>query len=1013
MIAKPGEGHLLDRCLKSVFKYVHEIHITTQEKNTDIEKVCKKYKAEIHYRDWDFNFANQRNFSFQFATKDWILWLDTDDVFINPEKLRPVVKLTPEEANAIVVNYLYEQDKYGNRVVEQWRERIIRRDSGYKWVGAVHETLIDPNYSKIVKTKDFEIHHLPEDGTDKVSVRNLQILEKEIKKEKEEGKEVDPRLVYYLGVTYKSLEMYEEAYTILSKFVLMSGWDEQRFDAYLNMSDVGIALKNKDLAIDNALLAIKERPDFPDGYYQVGKAYYNFEIWDKTVGWIEMGLEKKDIQTDWIVVGRKPQALLHLAGSLTNLGRFDESTKILKKLVKLWPDQHGIKKQIKINKELQEQKDVTNAFFKIWNYNSKKDANLNTHLFESVPKEMKDNPAILQMKWDSEEPKKWENSIVIYCGGSFDEWSPAIVDKGIGGSEEAVIYLGKELTQLGWNVTVFNNCGNHKGIYDGVEYKNIWEFNPNDEYDVLVGWRTPGFYEREYTARKKYLWMHDVFPDDVWTPTVLRNLDKVIVLSKYHRSLWPSLPEEKVYYSRNGINIGYYNKKGTHKKHRLLYSSCPSRGLEILFDIWPEVKKEVPDAELHFFYGWGNWEKGNANYPNRIAWMHDMQRKSKQDGIFDHGRIGHKQLIDEMYNSDILAYPCITGDTLIDMPRDYSKYPMGVPIKKLVGKKNFLVWSHNEETGKFELKNATKVALTRKKANIIKVNWTDGTSLRCTPEHKLFTYKRGWVMAKDLEKNESVVALKKHMMIQVSAGSGKWPYEHRMIAEKVFGSIPKGHHIDHVDGNCLNNSQDNLQILSPEEHGKKTFTGRIKKQSEIEQQKAKYAEYIKSDKGKKQLSENGRKRSQKFWDSMNDIERQGFINRRNEARYNHKVESIEDAGNEDVYDMEVEDNHSFVAGGVVVHNCTFPEISCITLMHAQATGLTPVIIPYAATDETCQYGYKTKSKDPSDPNIREEYKNLLIKALREDFDREPMIGFAKNKFPWAGVAAEWSKLFKE
>src|SRR5262249_28640080 len=31
-------------------------------------------------------------------------------------------------------------------------------------------------------------------------------------------------------------------------------------------------------------------------------------------------------------------------------------------------------------------------------------------------------------------------------------------------------------------------------------------------------------------------------------------------------------------------------------------------------------------------------------------------------------------------------YACLTGDTLIDCPRDLSKYPDGIPIKNLVGK---------------------------------------------------------------------------------------------------------------------------------------------------------------------------------------------------------------------------------------------------------------------------------------------------------------------------------------
>jgi len=39
-------------------------------------------------------------------------------------------------------------------------------------------------------------------------------------------------------------------------------------------------------------------------------------------------------------------------------------------------------------------------------------------------------------------------------------------------------------------------------------------------------------------------------------------------------------------------------------KHWVIYTSSYDRGLEHLLKMWPDVKKAVPDAELHIFYGW-------------------------------------------------------------------------------------------------------------------------------------------------------------------------------------------------------------------------------------------------------------------------------------------------------------------------------------------------------------------------------------------------------------------------
>jgi hypothetical protein len=47
---------------------------------------------------------------------------------------------------------------------------------------------------------------------------------------------------------------------------------------------------------------------------------------------------------------------------------------------------------------------------------------------------------------------------------------------------------------------------------------------------------------------------------------------------------------------------------------------------------------------------------------------------------------------------------------------------------------------------------------------------------------------------------------------------GKTVYVHRLVYESVYGKIPRGCHIHHVDGNRLNNEISNLQLLTIAEH---------------------------------------------------------------------------------------------------------------------------------------------------------------------------------------------------
>jgi len=76
---------------------------------------------------------------------------------------------------------------------------------------------------------------------------------------------------------------------------------------------------------------------------------------------------------------------------------------------------------------------------------------------------------------------------------------------------------------------------------------------------------------------------------------------------------------------------------------------------------------------------------------------------------------------------------CLSGDTLIDCPRDLSKYQKGIPIKDLVGKE-FYTYSFDIADNRFCLKKATHVRKTGEKIPVYKV--TFGWNSHGTGEYK-------------------------------------------------------------------------------------------------------------------------------------------------------------------------------------------------------------------------------------------------------------------------------------
>jgi len=90
----------------------------------------------------------------------------------------------------------------------------------------------------------------------------------------------------------------------------------------------------------------------------------------------------------------------------------------------------------------------------------------------------------------------------------------------------------------------------------------------------------------------------------------------------------------------------------------MISTSSYDRGLIYTLKNWPRIIKEFPKAEFHIFYGWNLFDKFHHNNPERMSWKAKVVKLMEQDGIFEHGRVGHDELHKELATSDIFLYPC-------------------------------------------------------------------------------------------------------------------------------------------------------------------------------------------------------------------------------------------------------------------------------------------------------------------------------------------------------------------
>jgi ribonucleoside-diphosphate reductase alpha chain len=100
---------------------------------------------------------------------------------------------------------------------------------------------------------------------------------------------------------------------------------------------------------------------------------------------------------------------------------------------------------------------------------------------------------------------------------------------------------------------------------------------------------------------------------------------------------------------------------------------------------------------------------------------------------------------------------CLTGDTLVNVIVDEVSKSIRLDEVILLFNtgKNIKVESKNITTGIVEYKEVTNAAMTAHDAQLILIeDDISGKSIKCTPEHKVYTKNRGYVMAKDLKEDD-------------------------------------------------------------------------------------------------------------------------------------------------------------------------------------------------------------------------------------------------------------------
>lgn len=286
MIVK-NEHDTLGRCLDCVKDIADEIIIVDTGSTDDTKKIALKYTDKVYNFKWCYDFAKARNFSFSKATKDYIMWLDADDVILEEdrEKLKILKKILTPDIDMVLLKYNLNLDENGIPALSFYRERIVKRSKNFKWISPIHEVI--PRSGKVLK-EDIAITHKKLHPSD--PKRNITIFEKMIEK----GMSLDARQTFYYARELMYAKRYDESIAEYALFFeLPDAWVENKISACIDLYNIYTELKDENMALSSLFKSFEYDVPRAEICCNIARHFITKKNYTIAIYWLNEALSKK------------------------------------------------------------------------------------------------------------------------------------------------------------------------------------------------------------------------------------------------------------------------------------------------------------------------------------------------------------------------------------------------------------------------------------------------------------------------------------------------------------------------------------------------------------------------------------------------------------------------------------------------------------------------------------------------------------------------------------------------
>lgn len=607
-----------------------------------IHRVLVGKKEGCLFQEPFINFRESRNRLLELAGTSCKLNIMLDDTYVVKGNLRDFLTevRSDQYSNSFTLFVQSDDTTYGSN-------RIIRSDSGLRYIHKIHEVITDKNNINVVIPQ--EKVYIEDRRFDYMETRTMERKQLDLKLLYEEMDEDpnNPRTYYYLAQTYNLLQDYENAFQFFLKRASFtnSGFIQERVDALFEAARLANFQLGKPWEECKALYeqCYKVDESRPESLYFIGIHYYLEGNNRKAFSYFKKGFE----------IGFPTHCQYSLKPTLS----FHFLPKFLSRICY----------------ELEEYKlgEEASRFFLANNNETSADyAEIVSwyHIFVKLNQYQGEK----KVKTVSTYSKPL---FVFVADGGFNPWSGStILTTGVGGSETYIIEMARYIQKAGqFQTMVFCNTPHgSEEIFENTIYKPLssyYEFINTVYVNTCIISRYSEYLPVTFKgfSENVYLVVHDLTPSGVVIP-MDKKLKNVFCLTEWHAGYFASMfallkPITVFFYY--GIDGRFKHVDMVRKvKHKFIYSSFPNRGLLQLLQMWSTIIERVPTCTLHIYSDvYNKWS--NDVEPTKMQQIRDLlaSLSDAKYGIYYHGWVSKSELSEAWLTADIWFYPCTFMET--------------------------------------------------------------------------------------------------------------------------------------------------------------------------------------------------------------------------------------------------------------------------------------------------------------------------------------------------------------